>query len=278
MTQQFPELWYTEKYTQHFNSSIRIKEKLFSKKSKFQLIEVFDTYEFGKVLYLNNALMVTERDEFFYHELIVHTAMTACAEAKNVLIIGGGDGGVAREVCKYPVEKVKVIEIDPEVIEVCKKYFPEIAKGFEDKRVEVLNQDGFEYVKNCKETYDVIIIDSSDMVGPPPIGPAEILSSREFMENCKKILSEEGIFVAQSETPIFYFEFIKEYLKRVKSVFPVVKYAVIPAPSYGGIWSLTFASKGNDPSEPKREAPSGLKCYNKELHKAIFSLPNIWRI
>jgi spermidine synthase len=266
------DFWYTEAgyfLNPGFRLTFKVKEVLHKEKSPYQVIEVIDTYTFGKILLLDGIVMFTEKDEYAYHEMLVHPAMVVHPDPQNILIIGGGDGGTVREILKYKVAKITVVDIDKRVIEVCKKYFPEMTKGFFDSRVEIINEDGAVYVKETKNKFDIIFVDSTD-----PTGPGATLVEKEFLENGAKILaSSESIWVAQTESSFQSEDFLKEYIGRAKKIFKIVKVYQTEVPSYGGGWMFTIASQKTDPLVSKRASPSGLKYYNSKIHQACFALP-----
>ena len=192
-------LTFTEKHTEHVGLAIDIDRQLYCAQSKFQRIDVFETPEFGRILTLDGILMLTEKDEFIYHEMITHVPMAVHPAAKNVLIIGGGDGGAVRELCRYDtVEHIDLVEIDEAVVAACREYFPTVAGSLNDPRVNIRYEDGLKYVRRCSEAYDVIIVDSTD-----PFGPGEGLFTKEFYGNCFKALKEDGILVNQHEDPFY---------------------------------------------------------------------------
>ena len=191
------ELWFTEKHTPNVRFSIKVDRQLYSGKSEFQRIDIFDSREFGRFLTLDGYMMLTEKDEFIYHEMISHVPMAVHPKAKNILVIGGGDGGTVREVLRYPtVEKIDLVEIDELVVEVCKKFLPQTAGALCDPRVNFYFEDGLKFIRHCKNEYDVIIVDSTD-----PFGPGEGLFTKEFYGNCYKALKDDGIMVNQHESP-----------------------------------------------------------------------------
>ncbi len=193
------ELWFTEKHTSDVNFSIKVNRQLFSAQSDYQRIDVFDSKEFGRFLTLDGYMMLTEKDEFIYHEMIVHVPMAVHPNVKKVLVIGAGDGGVIRELCRYSaIEHIDMVEIDELVVEVCKKYLPLTACSLDDERVHIIYQDGLKYVRNHENEYDLIIVDSTD-----PFGPGEGLFTKEFYGNCYKALKEDGIIVNQHESPFY---------------------------------------------------------------------------
>ncbi|MFQ7290692.1 MAG: polyamine aminopropyltransferase [Monoglobales bacterium] len=272
------ELWFTEKHTPNVRFSIKVDRQLYSGKSEFQRIDIFDSREFGRFLTLDGYMMLTEKDEFIYHEMISHVPMAVHPKAKNILVIGGGDGGTVREVLRYPtVEKIDLVEIDELVVEVCKKFLPQTAGALCDPRVNFYFEDGLKFIRHCKNEYDVIIVDSTD-----PFGPGEGLFTKEFYGNCYKALKEDGIMVNQHESP-FYTEdayAMQRAHKRIVESFPISRVYQVHIPTYpSGHWLFGFASKKyhpvNDLNSVKWNA-LGLKTryYNPKLHAGSFYLPN----
>ncbi len=272
------ELWFTEKHTPNVRFSIKVDRQLYSGKSEFQRIDIFDSREFGRFLTLDGYMMLTEKDEFIYHEMISHVPMAVHPKAKNILVIGGGDGGTVREVLRYPtVEKIDLVEIDELVVEVCKKFLPQTAGALCDPRVNFYFEDGLKFIRHCKNEYDIIIVDSTD-----PFGPGEGLFTKEFYGNCYKALKDDGIMVNQHESP-FYTEdayAMQRAHKRIVESFPISRVYQVHIPTYpSGHWLFGFASKKyhpvNDLNSVKWNA-LGLKTryYNPKLHAGSFYLPN----
>jgi len=274
MSEQF----YKEITPAGFGIAIKIKEVLFSEQSPFQKVEILDSDSaLGKILTLDDLMMTTEGDEYFYHEMISHIPMMNHKNPKSVLVIGGGDGGTVREVLKHDtVEKVVLCEIDGMVIDVCKKYLPTIAGMLDDPRVEVLVEDAIEFIKDKENQYDIVLIDSTD-----PMGPGEGLFTEEFYTNVKKSLKKGGIVAAQSESPVVNKEEIKKMYSLLKKVFPITSTYTSPIPTYpGGYWAWAFCSDEVEPlsyiDERRCEAiTKTCKVYNKEYHQARFALPNM---
>ncbi|MBS4008615.1 MAG: polyamine aminopropyltransferase [Clostridium sp.] len=264
------ELWYTEKQTANLGITCLVKETLCNFKTQFQQLAVLDTAQFGKMLVLDGVVQTTEKDEFVYHEMIVHIAMQAHPSPQNVLVIGGGDGGAIREVLKYhEVESATLVEIDEAVIEVSKKYLPEISCALSDRRVNVLVADGIAHVKQSLGKYDVIVVDSTD-----PVGPAVGLFAEEFYADIFKALKKDGILVAQTESPFFNRDLIESVYARIGSVFPLTKLYLASVPTYpSGLWSFTVGSKCYEP-ENCRQKPVNTKYYNFAVHQGAFCLPN----
>ncbi len=272
------ELWFTEEHTDNVRFSIRIDRHIESVQSDFQKIDVFQSTEFGKVLVIDGFVMLTEKDEFIYHEMITHVPMSVNPNIKNILVIGAGDGGTVRELIRYnSVEKIDMVEIDKRVVDVCMEHIPQTAAKLNDKRVNLFFEDGLKFVKTKSNEYDLIIVDSTD-----PIGPGFELFTHEFYENCFNALKEDGILVNQHESPYYKreSEAMQRAHKKIKTVFPVARVYQAHIPTYGsGHWLFGFASKKYDPIENinEREWNSlGLntKYYNTVLHKGAFALPN----
>ena len=275
------ELWYTEQHTGNVRFSIRVDEHLFTGQSEFQRIDVFKAKEFGTFLTLDGLMMVTEKDEFIYHDMIVHVPMATNPSVKNVLVIGAGDGGTVRELTRYAtVEKIDMVEIDKMVVEVCRKYLPQTACKLDDPRVRIYYEDGLKFVRSKENAYDLIIVDSTD-----PFGPGEGLFTREFYGNCYKALKEDGILVNQHESPYYesYAQAMQRAHKRIKEFFPICKVYQAHIPTYpSGHWLFGFASKKYDPlrdldEQAWNELDLRTKYYNTDIHKGSFALPNYVR-
>jgi spermidine synthase len=270
-------LVFTEKHTKHVGLCIDVDKQVYSAQSRFQRIDVFETPEFGRILTLDGFLMLTEKDEFIYHEMIVHVPLAVHPAAKKILIIGGGDGGAVRELCRYKtVEHIDLVEIDEEVVQVCKQYLPGVSCSFDDERVSVHFEDGLRFIRRFSDHYDVIIVDSTD-----PFGPGEGLFTKEFYGNCYKALKTDGILVNQHENP-FYTEdalAVRQIHKRIVQSFPLSRLYQAHIPTYpSGHWLFGFSSKQYHPVNDfnaERWNALGLKAryYNTNLHKAAFALP-----
>lgn len=272
------ELWYTEEHTENVRFSIKIKKQLYSTNSPYQKIDVFDSEEFGRFFTLDGLMMVTEKDEFIYHDMIVHVPMAAKPDTKKVLVIGGGDGGTVRELTRYSsIEEIHMVEIDKMVVDVCREFLPQTALKLDDPRVSLYFEDGLKFVRSRQNEYDLIIVDSTD-----PFGPGEGLFTKEFYGNCFKALSEEGILVNQHESPYYqsYANAMKRAHKRIKEYFPNCRVYQAHIPTYpSGHWLFGFASKKVDPildldAEKWNSLGIETKYYNTELHKGSFALPN----
>lgn len=272
------ELWFTERHTPDVKFSIKVNRQLFSAQSDYQRIDVFDSREFGRFLTLDGYMMLTEKDEFIYHEMIVHVPMAVHPNVKKVLVIGAGDGGVIRELTRYQtIEHIDMVEIDELVVEVCKKYLPLTSCSLDDNRVHITYQDGLKYVRSCENEYDLIIVDSTD-----PFGPGEGLFTKEFYGNCYKALKEDGIIVNQHESP-FYSEdavAMQRAHKRIVESFSISKVYQAHIPTYpSGHWLFGFSSKKYHPTRDFNGARWDMLCiptryYNTRLHTGAFALPN----
>ena len=263
------EMWFSDEHTEDVKLSIRIKEQLFSAQSEFQRIDVLDSREFGRILVADGDLMLTEKDEFIYHEMITHVPMAVHPHVEDVLVIGGGDGGVVRELIKYEeIRHIDVVEMDPLLVEVCRKYIPEIACSLNDERVEIFHEDGLRFIRSQTDRYDLIIIDS-----PNPFGPGEGLFTKEFYE--------DGIMVNQNESPFYTEEAFQcqRMHKRIVETFPICRVYQAHLPSYpSGHWLFGFASKKYHPLEDLNAVAWKLKgirtrYYEPRLHAGVFALP-----
>ncbi|MCK7607704.1 polyamine aminopropyltransferase [Geobacillus stearothermophilus] len=266
------ELWFTEKQTEHFGITARIVRTLHTEQTPFQKLDMVETAEFGNMLILDGMVMTTQKDEFVYHEMVAHVPLFTHPNPENVLVVGGGDGGVIREVLKHPsVKKATLVEIDGKVIEYSKKYLPEIAGQLDDPRVEVKVDDGFMHIAQSENEYDVIMVDSTE-----PVGPAVNLFTKGFYAGIANALKEDGIFVAQTDNPWFKADLIRNVYRDVKEIFPITRLYTANIPTYpSGLWTFTLGSKQYDPLAVSDDRFHDIetKYYTKELHKACFVLP-----
>ncbi|QVK18667.1 polyamine aminopropyltransferase [Mycoplasmatota bacterium] len=271
------ELWFTEEQTDNIRFSVKVKNHFYTEKSDFQQIDFFESFELGKFFTLDGIIMLTEKDEFIYHEMITHIPLRTNPSIEKVLVIGGGDGGTVRELTRYPhIKQIDLVEIDEMVVRTCKEFLPITSSKLEDERVHVYFEDGLKFVQTKRNEYDLIIVDSTD-----PIGPGEGLFSMLFYENCFKALNGNGILVNQHESP--YYDKQAHEMKRVhskiKKIFPISKVYQAHIPTYeSGHWLFGFASKKYDPIQnfSKEQWESfGLKTkyYNSDLHLGAFALP-----
>ena len=271
------DLWFSEKHTPNVKFSIRVDRQLYSGQSDFQRIDVFESPEFGRILVLDGYLMLTEKDEFIYHEMIVHTPLAVHPHVKNVLVIGAGDGGAVRELTRYPeIGRIDLAEIDGQVIEVCKKFLPQTSCKMDDPRVHIYVEDGLKFVRRHADEYDLIIVDSTD-----PFGPGEGLFTKEFYGNCYKALKEDGIMVNQHESPFYEQDALamqRAHKRNIES-FPFSRIYQAHIPTYpSGHWLFGFSTKKYHPLKDLDEArwnARGLKCryYTTTLHRGAFYLP-----
>ncbi|MCT2538274.1 polyamine aminopropyltransferase [Aquibacillus koreensis] len=266
------DLWFTEKQTKHFGITAKVKKTHHTEQTAFQQLDMIETEEWGNMLVLDGMVMTTQKDEFVYHEMVAHVPLYTHPNPKHVLVVGGGDGGVIREVLKHKsVEKATLVEIDGKVIEYSKQYLPKIAGDLDDPRVEVKVDDGFMHIANSEEEYDVIMVDSTE-----PVGPAVNLFSRGFYDGIAKALKADGIFVAQTDNPWFKADLIKQVYQDVKEIFPVTRLYTANIPTYpSGLWTFTMGSKEHDPLKVKQDRfdPIETKYYTSDLHFAAFALP-----
>lgn len=276
------ELWIEEKVEDFYGMRFRVEKTLFSGKSEFQSVDVVETRHHGRMLFNDGLVMLSEKDEFIYHDMITHPALFVHPNPKRVLIIGGGDGGTAREVLRHQgVEKVVMVEIDKMVVDACREFIPQTASELDNPRLELIIGDGVEYMAKSAqkaEKFDVILVDSTD-----PIGPATPLFGKEFYQNIYQSLSDDGIVVSQGESPFYHSNVQSSMLTLLSGIFPVLRLLNFTNMCYpGSFWSFTFASKKYHPLKDFNEArvlESGLKFdyYNEEIHRACFSQPEFVR-
>jgi len=274
-------IWFTER-NDHIALSLRHKgDPLFRKQSEFQKVEIYDTYQFGKMLTCDGAIMCAEKDEHVYHEMISHVPLFTHPNPKRVLVIGGGDGGALREIVRHDnIDEVILVEIDEVVVEASKEHLPSLASALDHPKLELIIDDGIKYVSGAgNESFDIILIDSTD-----PVGPALGLFNVDFYKQVHRILTSQGIMVAQSESPRFNIPVFKEIFTAHKNVFGqdhVYAYLAF-IPTYPtGMWSFSFCSKGNlHPVNDLRLAESKrfslnhkLNYYDEDIHRAAFVLP-----
>ncbi|WPC41306.1 polyamine aminopropyltransferase [Clostridium sp. JS66] len=266
------DMWLKEGQIENAAMTYKIKETLVRKKTEYQDLAIVDTYSFGRMLLLDGIVQTTIKDEYVYHEMIAHIPLFTHPNPKKVLVVGGGDGGAIREVLKHPsVEKAVLCEIDKEVINECKRFLPEISCALDDARCEIFVGDGIKYVHEHKNEFDVIIVDSTD-----PFGAAEGLFGGSFYKEIYDCLTEDGIFIAQTETPFYLPEVVQRVYNDANAVFPITKLFMAGIPTYpSGFWSFTVGSKKHDPEtvDLSNSIDIDTKYYTKKLHKACFVLP-----
>lgn len=269
--------WYTEEWAdQGAAISLKLKQKVHDERSPYQRIEIYETETFGTLMTLDGLVMVTDRDNFVYHEMMSHPALFTHPNPKRVLVIGGGDCGTLHEVLKHDtVELAEQVELDERVTRVAEQFFPELCASNNDPRARLRFDDGIAWVKNAKpETYDVIIVDSTD-----PVGPAAGLFSEEFYRNCLKALGANGIIVGQSESPLFHAELIRSVQRSLRAAgfqdVATLNFAQCTYPS--GWWSATMACKGGSLSAFREAAVIGkrfsTRYYNRAMHLAARAYP-----
>ncbi|WP_027859113.1 polyamine aminopropyltransferase [Marinobacterium jannaschii] len=274
---------YTEKLYDGYGQSFDIDEVLFEQQTDSWHLIIFRNSMFGTVMALDGIIQTTEKDEFVYHEMLTHVPLFAHGNAKRVLIIGGGDGGILREVCKHPeVEHVTQVEIDQAVIDMCKEYLPGHSDGaFDDARANIVIADGIEYVSTTDEKFDVIISDCTD-----PVGPGEVLFSSKFYENCKRCLNDGGIFVAQNGVAYMQIDEVVTTRRRLSPYFTDQSFYAAAVPTYiGGVMTLAWGSDDASLRQVSLETleqrfkAAGFKSryYNPALHQGAFALPQFIR-
>ena len=273
--------YFTENYPEvEAGFSLKISDILFSQKSDYQKIEVVESPHFGKVLLIDDCIMLTERDEFIYHEMIAHVPLFVHARPANILVIGGGDGGAVREILRHPeVEHIQLVDIDRMVSEVSLRYFPAVSAGLLSSKVTCSYMDGVAFVTNERDRqYDLIIIDSTD-----PVNVGEGLFTAGFYASCYRILKDDGILINQAESPIFTGKWLRQIVQKLSGIFPRLHFYHASIPTYpSGYWLFGYASKQYHPQENFREDKFKqlnllLKYYNREIHQAAFVLPNYVR-
>lgn len=271
------EMWFHDEHTDNVKLAIRVDYQVFSAQSEIQRIDVLESKEFGKILVVDGDLMLTEKDEFIYHEMISHVPMAVHPQVEKILVIGGGDGGVVRELAKYDtVEQIDVVEADPLLVEVCRKYFPQMACSLNDPRVHIYHEDGLRFIRSKSDAYDLIIIDS-----PNPFGAGEGLFTKEFYGNCFNALHEDGIMINQHESPFYKEEAFQcqRMHKRIIESFPISRIYQAHIPFYpSGHWLFGFASKRYHPIHDMDGIQWKLrgiqtKYYLPRLHEGVFALP-----
>lgn len=271
--------WFDERFQNSSSIGYRITEHLHQSVSRFQTVDIYATADFGNMLVLDGCIMLTEAHEFVYHELLVHIPLLSHPQPQTVLVVGGGDGGTVREVLRHDsIKRVDMVEIDEEVVTVSRQYLPRLSSKLKDLRVRLKFQDAVEFVKGLENAYDVVLVDSTD-----PIGPGEGLFSRAFYLDVHRALKSGGIVAVQSESPFGLKGEVGAILRKMRSVFPLARLYWGPIPCYPhGSWSFTYCSKdGQEPQIRRSEAAAAIekeaKYYNRDIHQAAFVLPNFMR-
>lgn len=268
--------WFTEYHTDGSGLTLRIRETLARKQSPYQFIEIFDTFEFGRLLTLDGLVMITDRDEHVYHEMMTHMPLMTHPNPRRVLVVGGGDGGCLREIVKHPcVEKAVQVEIDGDVVELCKEFFPKVASAYDHPKVELIVDDAIEYLRKVKGEFDVAILDGSD-----PVGPAVGLFERSFFQDVSDALRPGGVISCQIGSPLYSLDRISTTVKHWHSLFGDVAVYTAHIPTYpSGVWALGMASKekgifSRKPDEVRfLTFADTLRYYNLEIHEGALCLP-----
>lgn len=270
LSEENGDLWLTEDERENLKIDYRIKEIIYEEQSPFQHVMILDSYAFGRMLVLDGIVQTTSIDGHIYNEMISHVPLCIHPEPRRVLIIGGGDCGVAREACKYDsIERIDMVEIDQLVVEVCKEHLPEVSGRLSDPRVQFFFADGVDFARNQEDEYDVIIVDSSD-----PIGPAQVLFEKSFYQSLNKALKKDGLMVCQSQSPIFHSEVMQQTHQRISEIFEQVKMYTAVVPTYpGGLWSFTIGSKRYINPNTARLSKKDLFYVNESIIERCFALP-----
>ena len=269
-------MWATDVHNDNVGLGFKIEKTLFSGRSKFQQVDVLKSYGLGTMLFIDGVVMLSERDEFVYHEMISHVPLFVHPSPERVLVIGGGDGGTVREASKHRgVKRIVMVEIDEMVVQVCREYLPSVSFALDDPRLKILFKDGVKYVADTDERFDVVIVDSTD-----PVGPGAPLFEKGFYNNVTNILEPDGIMVTQAASPFYDHDIQQSMLGNQRPFYNrlhIYMYSNLTYP--GGLWSFGFASKGLCPLkdfDPVRVDNSGIltRYYNAGLHFSSFMLPN----
>lgn len=271
------EFWFSEMHTPRVKLSVQVDRQLYSEENEYIRLDIFESPEFGRFLTVDGYIITTERDEFIYHEMMTHVPMAVHPDPRKILVFGAGDGGVVRELLKYPdVEQIDMVEVNEGVVEACMKYLPFSASGLTDPKVTIYSDNSLRFIRHIENEYDVIIVDSAGFYGP-----GESLLSREFYGSCYKALKDDGIMVNQHQSP-FYDEDRLETQKahkRIVESFPISRVYQAHIPSYpSGYWLFGFASKGYHPVKDLRAKKwkslnIETRYYTLNLHRGCFALP-----
>jgi spermidine synthase len=270
--------WFSETVEHAYRQSFKVERSIYRGRTAYQEIEIFENALFGRVLALDGVVQTTERDEYIYHEMIVHVPLFGHGGARRVLIIGGGDGGALEEALKHPVEQVTMVDLDAQVIELCRRHLPSVSAGaFEDPRLELVIGDGASFVAESGRRFDVIVVDSTD-----PVGPGVVLFESPFYESCRASLHEGGVLVAQCSTPYEYPDVLRESCARLERLFTHVGAFIVGVPSYGGAYmGFAWASDSVDLAHlplttlEQRYAQAAIETrhYTPAFHASTFVLP-----
>lgn len=269
-------LWYDEVFDEDTRFGVKLRRTLFRHDGELQTVEIVESERFGRMLVIDGIFMTSEADEAYYHEMMVHPALTSAPRIGRVLVLGGGDGGTVREVLRHPeVEHVTMVELDPVVVEASREHLPTIGTAWDDPRLELRFEDATRFVHaTTTGPYDVILLDGSD-----PVGPAKGLFDRAFYEGCRRLLAEGGLFGLQSESPNLMPSVFLEIQRTLRELFPRVHPCFGPVPLYAsGSWSWTICSRDTDPRAPHDERAARLEAscvqYNRAVHRGAFAVPN----
>lgn len=275
VTEKGGQLWFTEDERDNLKISYRIKKIIFEEKSPFQHIMILDSYDFGRMLVLDGVVQTTTMDGHYYNEMISHVPLSIHPSPKNVLIIGGGDCGVAHEVCRYKqIEQIDMVEIDEKVVQVSIALLPEISGHLSDARVHFFYENGQKFVQNRTKEYDLIIIDSSD-----PVGPAAALFEKKFYKNIHSALKDDGLMVCQSQSPLFHQEMMKQCYSRISQIFPKTMLYTAVIPTYpGGLWSFTIGSKQYDTENMTNRYTKETRYVNESILSSCFFHPQFLKM
>jgi spermidine synthase len=266
--------WFHETVGDRVGQIVKVGKTILSEKTPFQQIDVYETDQFGRILVLDGALNVAQEEEFIYHEMLAHVPMFIHPGVERLLVIGGGDGGVVREALKHPGCRIDLVDIDRRVVEISRQYFPAVSSGLDDPRVRVHFEDGTGFVRRFEATYDVIVVDSTD-----PVGAGTALYQESFYRDIYRALRPNGVVTAQTESPFFDRDIIRDLYPKLRRVFPLVRTYMAPVPFYPGtLWSFAFCSKGLDPIDdfdPKQGLLEQIETryYDAEVHTSAFVLP-----
>jgi len=274
--------WFDETLYATQRQSFRVDRELYRATSEFQDIRIFENATLGRVLTLDGVVQVTERDEFVYHEMLTHLPLLAHGAASKVLIVGGGDGGILEEALKHPIERAVMVEIDGLVIEASRKFLPSVCgQAFEDPRTELIVGDGVKYMAESREQFDLIVVDSTD-----PVGPAVELFGEAFFRDARERLTERGVLVTQNGVPFFQPQEVTDTYAKRRKLFPLTGFYMAAVPTYyGGLMALGWASKGLDLTRPDRTEIGAhydrlgipTQYYNPDIHLAALALPSFVR-
>lgn len=270
MEKRNADLWLTEYQTPDLRLGLRMKKVLRNLQTPYQHLLVVETEQYGRVLVLDGAIQVTEKDEFTYHEMMAHVALCSHPDPVDVLVIGGGDGGSVREALRHEsVRRAVLVDIDEEVIRASREFFPGVSCALDDPRLEIRPMDALEFIKGQKDRFDVIIVDSTD-----PVDFAAGLFQEPFYRDVHEALRRDGMMVAQTESPFAEPVLLSDSVSEMEKVYPVVRVFWGAMPTYPtGMWTYTIGSRGPDPAVPVRRAPEGTKYYTGNIHMAAFALP-----